>query len=413
MSPLVIAAIQVTGLVVIAWCLSSGHACAESASRRHVTAILRRALKPAIRLTMPISIVIGVLALTGTAARAGEDPAQSPSPTAAGQPAGPQYKVNGGVHYTQPRSGESHEEWARRNQQVAHRQMQTQQEAAATPDSQQQESTKDNADQLDADYAGGPRHVVNNGLHYTQPRTGETHKRWAQRNHLEAHRQDQAQQRACTETAGTVGADQWVCAGSELQYAVRNGDGQVETRTTELINRAAPTRPSGDRRAADPGNGATCEPNGVCYWFHDNGYIAEAKRNVHYYFNGNTIGSFDLHLRNSFNGRQPRWKLKTQIDRGGPVRFDFTIDCIDHNDSGDINLRDSSCGSYERHSPTVRSSWQSQLVRGDRLRDHGNYHDLLTTYFEPEGFEGIYSEPVPLRGPTWHCPRSGNCYYPG
>ena len=217
---------------------------------------------------------------------------------------------------------------------------------------------------------------------------------------------------ACEARAMELRAASWVCFGGTLTYSDR-----AKTTHTEVIE-SAPRTPSSDIAVAplatqpEPPNYDTyCESSGTCIGYRSS-YIGWVKGNALYGDSDGGIGSFDVVLRISLNGRQPQYYTKFYHDSGPALSFSgTTINCREDNTGPDSN-----CGNFGAFDGSSSynlgtGSFNSSVIYGNRLNDSNDYYSTISGYFTPSGYPRFTM--ASLRSPQFNCFGTGNCYFPG
>lgn len=216
---------------------------------------------------------------------------------------------------------------------------------------------------------------------------------------------------SCEARAMELRAVAWVCFDGTLTYSDR-----AKTTHTEVIE-SSQLAPSSDTAVtplatqSEPSNYDTyCEYSGTCVGFRS-AYIGWVKGNALYGDSDGGIGSFDVVLRISLNGRQPQYYTKFYHDSGPALTFSGTnINCKEDNSGPDSN-----CGNFGAFNNSSSrnlgtGSFNSSVIYGNKLVDSNDYYSTISGYFTPAGYPRFTM--ATLRSPQFNCFGTSNCYFP-
>jgi hypothetical protein len=224
---------------------------------------------------------------------------------------------------------------------------------------------------------------------------------------------EEAKTSACEARAMELRAAAWVCFGGTLTYSDRGSATQTEVVDPAVHALSTGTAVTPLATQSEPSNYDTyCEYSGTCVGYRS-AYIGWVKGNALYGDSKGGIGSFDVILRISLNGRQPQYFTKFYHDSGPPLSFSgTTINCREDNGV----LPDSNCGNFGAFngssSYNLRTGdFNSKIIYGNRLNNSNDYYSTISGYFTPSGYP-VFTLPT-LRSPQFNCFGNDNCYFPG
>lgn len=195
---------------------------------------------------------------------------------------------------------------------------------------------------------------------------------------------------SCIDTSVAARLESWVC-------------GPFETRSG-TVRPVASTPLIDDPFEVDD---VWCENAGICHQVRSP-YLSFTRGKGAYGNATGVIGSFDVTLRTSLSGRQPRWTLSLVRTSGPPIQFFLMhVDCWE-----DVSfLPDPTCGSIDPGGPLVASRWRSSLLFGPRLNDANEYYAVVNGEFAPEGRQ-IFTLGA-LQSLSFTCPEGDDgCTFP-
>lgn len=214
---------------------------------------------------------------------------------------------------------------------------------------------------------------------------------------------------SCANEALSHGYAQWACFGDTLNYvagAARSESPITPERwSTRLIEDSHTASTSGAATTLSSTDDTWCEYGSVCHSTMSD-YASKAKGNAAYGDANGVIGTFDVVLRTTLNGRQPRYTVSFYHDSGPTVVITSQVNCVKD------QTFDASCGHFSVGKRTVSDYWNSGLIYGNRIADNlpDNYFSTITGSFTASGRSYQLGT---LRSVDFICPSgSGGCTFP-
>ncbi|MBI0299263.1 hypothetical protein JBE04_33595 [Streptomyces sp. PRKS01-29] len=223
--------------------------------------------------------------------------------------------------------------------------------------------------------------------------------------------------RACVDRAQELTPRTWTCTGGTLTVtADREGKPTDKTYTVaeDFRTTATPAAPRAGESVRDDYD-TWCESGTIC-GRKINDFIAEVKGNVAYGDQNGVIGTFDLILRQAFDGQFPRWRTALDWDSGPEVQpGEWSINCRTNISGGP----DDYCGENHAYFASInlgstRTWWPSPRrysYNEDLLRDGRRHHDDEKGEFYVHAHEGLWKIGVLHTGRWNKCNVSERCRY--
>jgi len=220
-----------------------------------------------------------------------------------------------------------------------------------------------------------------------------------------------SQATSCEAYAAAHNIDSWVCWGGLLTYT-ENGQADGQAARTPITIRVAEDAVV-QETGAEPTNYDTyCEYTSICTGYsHD--YISWTKGNASYGNSNGGIGSFDVVLRTSLNGRQPQWRTMWYHDSGPALGMqNMFINCREDNTGPDSNCGVFGADNGDGTFYVGTGHYSSPTIYGNRLNDSNDYYATVSGYFHPAGY-GTFAMSA-LRSAQFNCygGSTAPCYFP-
>ncbi|SCG38228.1 hypothetical protein [Micromonospora coxensis] len=189
----------------------------------------------------------------------------------------------------------------------------------------------------------------------------------------------------CIALAMQQKASEWSCTSAGLASTRLDAHGTPTTTFTPVAATTA-LAPAPVSVLADDYD-TWCESSGTCHRVIDaSRYIGETKGNAVYGNSSGVIGSFDVIIRNSLQGRRGRWTVSLIWDLGPSLTFsDSWINCYEV-----IDLwPDADCGDHALYPGRISSGswrWNSPTIYGNNLVNSAAYYAAFNTDFTPAGY---------------------------
>ncbi|MFV2114203.1 hypothetical protein ACFHW0_17930 [Micromonospora sp. LOL_025] len=179
---------------------------------------------------------------------------------------------------------------------------------------------------------------------------------------------------------------EWSCTSAGLTSTRRDAHGSPTTTFTPVAATTAPA-PGPVSVLADDYD-TWCEGSGICHRVIDyQRYIGETKGNAVYGNASGVIGSYDVIIRNSLQGRRGRWTVSLIWDLGPSLTFtDSWINCYQVID----NWPDANCGDHALYPGRLSGAgsyrWNSPTIYGNFLTNPAAYYAAFNTEYTPAGY---------------------------
>lgn len=169
----------------------------------------------------------------------------------------------------------------------------------------------------------------------------------------------------------------------------------------------------GTLRAQEVGEQIIARSVGVTPLNVTSSYTAQTTKSATYGIGSSAIGTFQVKLKTSLNGRSARWQVIV-TKTSGPK---FTLRRLFINCREEQPGPDSNCGVHaaDNGNGVVQagpSAWTGPWVQGNYLSDSNPYHADLAGYVEPSGYSASIAMEN-LRSDTFYCWGNQNdrCYF--
>ncbi|MEW2382688.1 hypothetical protein AB0873_11470 [Micromonospora sp. NPDC047707] len=189
----------------------------------------------------------------------------------------------------------------------------------------------------------------------------------------------------CIALAMQQKSPEWICTSAGLTSTRRDAQGNPTTTFTPVAATTAPA--SGPVAVLADDYDTWCESSGTCHRIIDvQRYIGETKGNATYGDRSGVIGSYDVIIRNSLQGRRGRWTVSLIWDYGPSLTFsDSWINCYEVID----NWPDANCGDHALYPGRISGTnwrWNSPTLYGNFLVNPKPYYAAFNTDFTPGGY---------------------------
>ncbi len=213
----------------------------------------------------------------------------------------------------------------------------------------------------------------------------------------------------CIELAYETRASAWLCTPAGLTVFTNDEQGGMTSEFTAVEPAVPALWESSEPSVLYDDYDGWCENGSVCHR-EISFYIEETKGNAAYGNAAGVIGTFDVILRTSLNGRQPQFRISLIWDQGPTLHFGgVAASCFEVVD----NWPDSHCGTEGAGAPTIGPGgwrWNSDTLFGNRLNDNSDYYGAVNGDFRAEGYNIPFAIGQ-LESTRFFCAPNTNCRF--